>query len=75
MGGSHAENRLQNARKRAGKTQEDAADYIGCGSRTLQRYESGERQPNLTHLMKMQVCYNCEITDLVPIPSGQEGKQ
>ncbi len=69
-GGRHTENSLQRARMKAGITQEEAADAISCGTRTLQRYERGERQPNLAQLQKMQQCYNFEIADLFPDDKG-----
>ena len=66
MGGRQTDSRLQRARLNAGLTQEQAAEAIACGTRTLQRYEKGERQPTLTQLQLMQMCYDCEIAELFP---------
>ena len=50
-GGLHTDNPLQKARIDAGLTQKAAAEEINCGIRTLQRYESGLRTPNVTIML------------------------
>lgn len=66
MGGTHAGNSLQRARVKAGITQEEAAEFLHCGTRTIQSYESGRTEPSLTALRAMVDCYRCELADLFP---------
>ena len=44
--------------------QENAAEYLDCDPRTLQRYEAGETKPNMDLLRAMRECYRCETADL-----------
>ena len=56
--------------------QADAAEYLDCDLRTLQRYEAGETKPNVDLLRAMIECYNCEAADLFPnstFPGGTPG--
>lgn len=66
MGGGHPENPLQQARIRAGVSQEKAAEVFSCDPRTIQRYEAGEQSPTQDVLLKMKACYGCEFSDLFP---------
>ena len=65
-GGGHPENRLQQARIRAGVSQKKIAEVLACDPRTIQRYEAGEQFPTLPALQKMRACYGCSIADLFP---------
>ena len=49
---------------KAGVTQEQAAEHLGCGTRTIQRYEAGETKPKMDRLCAMKECYSCEFADL-----------
>ncbi len=49
---------------KAGITQEKASEALECGTRTLQRYETGERLPKLEVVLKMMKCYKCEFSEL-----------
>lgn len=66
LGGTHAENPFQQARIKAGISQEKAADRLPCGLRTLQRYEAGITKPDNPTRRRMMDCYNCEAADLSP---------
>lgn len=66
MGGTHPENPLQQARVNSGLTQEQAAEALDRGTRTIQRYESGEQFPTQDVLISMTKEYDCSIEDLFP---------
>lgn len=66
MGGSHPENLLQQARVKAGVSQEQIAEELSCEARTIQRYEAGEKYPTQDTLLKMRAFYSCELADLFP---------
>lgn len=66
MGGGHPENPLQQARIKAGVSQEEIAEALACDIRTIQRYEAGEQFPDWNELLKMKACYSCEFADLFP---------
>ena len=66
MGGGHPENPLQQARIKAGVSQEKIAEELSRDIRTIQRYEAGEQFPDWNELLKMKVRYSCEFADLFP---------
>lgn len=66
MGGGHPESPLQQARIRAGVSQEKVAEVVSCDPRTIQRYEAGKQFPTQEALLKMKTCYGCEFFDLFP---------
>lgn len=66
VGGRHPDNPLQQARIKAGVSQERIAEYLSCETRTIQRYEAGEQYPTQDTLLKMLDCYHCELADLFP---------
>lgn len=66
MGGTHPKNPLQQARVTSGITQEQAAEALDCGIRTIQRYESGEQFPTQDILISMAKEYNCPLEALFP---------
>ena len=74
-GGRHKEKSFQAARKRAGLTQDQAAEQIGCEPRSLRRCEAGERLPRSAVVQKMMRVYDCEFAALIPdeLISGGEG--
>ncbi len=65
IGGGHPENRLQQMRVKSGITQEQAAEHFGFDVRTLQRYESGEKFPDMKCLVKMRKLYQCTGDELL----------
>ena len=66
VGGGHPENPLQQARIKAGVSQEKIAEELSRDIRTVQRYEVGEQFPDWNELLKMKVRYSCEFADLFP---------
>lgn len=73
LGGVHTESKLQQARVKAGVSQEKAAELLNCDTRTIQRYEAGVTAPTLPQLLKLKEQYQCEFTDLFPerVPSAK----
>ena len=70
VGGGHPENPLQQARIKAGVSQEKIAEELSRDIRTIQRYEAGEQFPDWNELLKMKVRYSCEFADLFPEERG-----
>ena len=70
VGGGHPENPLQQARIKAGVSQEKIAEELSRDIRTIQRYEAGEQFPDWYELLKMKVRYSCEFADLFPEEKG-----
>ena len=70
VGGGHPENPLQQARIKAGVSQEKIAEELSRDIRTIQRYEAGEQFPDWNELLKMMVRYSCEFADLFPEEKG-----
>lgn len=57
--------RLLQLRKSKGLSQESVAKEAGITSRTYQRYESGEREPVVSVLIRMADLYGVSIDYLV----------
>lgn len=70
VGGGHPENPLQQARIKAGVSQEKIAEELSRDIRTIQRYEAGEQFPDWNELLKMKIRYSCEFADLFPEEKG-----
>ena len=70
VGGGHPENPLQQARIKAGVSQEKIAEELSRDIRTIQRYEAGEQFPDWNELLKMKDRYSCEFADLFPEEKG-----
>ena len=70
VGVGHPENPLQQARIKAGVSQEKIAEELSRDIRTIQRYEAGEQFPDWNELLKMKVRYSCEFADLFPEEKG-----
>lgn len=64
--GGHPENPLQQARVKAGVSQDQIAEDLSCDIRTIQRYEAGEQFPDWDALVKMKIRYSCEFAELFP---------
>ena len=64
--GAYRENPLQRFRIKAGLSQEKAAEALGCGTRSPQRYESGRSDPPIYILQRMTSVYNCGLLELCP---------
>ena len=70
VGGGHPENPLQQARIKAGVSQERIAEELSRDIRTIQRYEAGKQFPDWNELLKMKARYSCEFADLFPEEKG-----
>lgn len=58
----HKNNPYQQARNRAGLTQEKAVEQLPFELRTLQGYEAGKRQPKLDCAFAMAKLYGCSVS-------------
>lgn len=56
--------RIKAAREEAGLRQEDLADLVGLGTRTIQNYEAGSTKP-YTHLRKIAAALNVNVDRLL----------
>ena len=57
--------RLTEARKARGLTQEDAAKHIGCSRPTFIAIEKGNRHPKAEEIVKLASLYGRKVSDLV----------
>jgi Zn-dependent peptidase ImmA (M78 family)/transcriptional regulator with XRE-family HTH domain len=57
--------RLQHARKRAKRTQQDAADFVGVARTTITAVEKGERRVQPDELAKLATLYNARLDELL----------
>ncbi len=64
-------NPYQQARNRAGLTQEKAVEQLPFELRTLQSYEAGKRQPKFDYAFAMAKLYGCSVNCFFP----QEGTE
>ena len=56
---------LVSLRKKKNLTQAEVAKVIGHGLRAYQRYEYGEREPQLSTLLALADLYNISLDELV----------
>lgn len=56
---------LKRKRELFGCTQKQMAELIGITPRSYQRYESGEREPNIDTLIKIADFFEISLDDLV----------
>ena len=66
--------RLREIRKRIGITQEELANKINVSSKTLQRWEWGERQPRMEELKKLCEALHVTEAELLNEPQGDKIK-
>lgn len=57
--------RIADCRRAADLSQDQLADHVGVERRTIQRYESGERDPGYSALLLIADAVDCEVADLV----------
>lgn len=57
--------RIQEQRKKAGKTQQEMADFLGVKIRVYQYYESGGRKPTLDNLIVLADFFDVSLDYLV----------
>ncbi|MDV3426683.1 MAG: helix-turn-helix domain-containing protein [Bacillota bacterium] len=56
---------LKNLRKYYGYSRQDVANMIGLSFYAIREYEQGNREPNITTLIKLANVFNCSIDYLV----------
>lgn len=56
---------LKRQRELYGYTQKQMAELIGIAPRSYQRYESGEREPNIETLVQIADFFEVSLDDLV----------
>lgn len=64
--------RLREIRKRAGVTQEELAGRMNISSKTLQRWEWGERTPRMEEIKKLCEVLHVSEAELLNEPQGEE---
>ncbi|MFB7936690.1 helix-turn-helix domain-containing protein [Streptomyces sp. NPDC056049] len=57
--------RIGDLRRTAGLSQDDLADRIGMERRSIQRYESGERDPRFSELLLVAEALAVDVTELM----------
>lgn len=67
--------RLAEARNECGYTQNEVADYLGCGRATITNYESGRRNPDIETLVKLAEYYEVSVDYLLGISSIETSNQ
>ncbi len=56
---------LKHQRESCGYTQKQLADLLGIAPRSYQRYELGEREPNIETLIRIANLFEISLDDLV----------
>ena len=72
LGGRHPNNPFQKARVKAGFSLETAAEKLGCGLSTIQRYEEKPCDTPLSVVREMKELYKCEFSDLFPLGDDEK---
>ena len=57
--------KLKQARQRAGMTQAQLAEAIGCKQKDVSRWEAGQIEPGVLTVKKMAQALGCSMDDLV----------
>ena len=57
--------KLREARQRAGMTQAQLAEAIGCKQKDVSRWEAGQIEPGVLTVKKMAQALGCSMEDLV----------
>lgn len=57
--------KLKEARKRKGYTQEELAHAVNVGAMTIYQYESGRRVPNARMLKQIAQALDCKVDDIL----------
>lgn len=63
--------RIQDARKKSGLTQEELGKRVGVTGVAIMRYEKGARQPRLEQLQAIADALNVRLSDLVTEPQAR----
>ncbi len=56
---------LRDIRRKSGKKQREAAEYVGLNIRTYQYYEGGQSEPNISTLIKLADFFMVSLDELV----------
>ena len=56
---------VRDIRKKSGKKQREAAEYLGLNIRTYQYYEGGQSEPNISTLVKLADFFMVSLDELV----------
>ncbi len=56
---------LKNTRESSGYTQKQVAELLKIAPRSYQRYESGEREPNIEMLIQLANLFKISLDELV----------
>ena len=67
--------RLQQARKNAGLSQEQAAEKIGTKQKMISRYETGEVEPTIGRFKNMCKLYNVSADEILGLAPGAHNEQ
>ena len=65
---------LRKIRKRTGTTQEELAEKLNISSKTVQRWEWGERTPRMEEVKKIAEVLHVSEAELLNEPQGEEIK-
>jgi len=69
-------NRLFQARKSVGLSQEDVAEKLGVSRQTISKWETGETLPDIRQAKRMAVAYHVTLDELIEFdPDVQEIEQ
>lgn len=63
---------LQLARERAGKTQKDAADYLGCTYQAISNWERSKAKIDSLSLLKLLAYYGVDIYEFMELSGIDE---
>lgn len=59
-------NKIKDARKRVGLTQEEVAEALNCSQQAYNGYETLKRTMSIADLVRLPAILGCRITDLLP---------
>ena len=64
--------KLKSARNNAGLSRQQVADLVGVSSSIIGLYETGERLPSVTNLVKLATQYKVSVDYLLDIASSKD---
>ena len=56
---------LAKARRQAGRTQQEVADYLGISRQAYSNYETGKREPDCAALVRLGAYFDCSTDYLL----------
>ncbi|MGI6005015.1 MAG: helix-turn-helix domain-containing protein [Christensenellales bacterium] len=60
--------RLRSLRQNMGSTQQEVADALGMDRSTLNKYETGDRVPNMVTVKRLALFYGVSVDELTSVP-------